>query len=62
MDCKALECTEDDGTGVLAKGFGVDAGGVEVLTDAAVGVVEGEVTACEVVEGVETSGCGVCVG
>lgn len=47
---------------MVANGFGVEAGGVEVLTEAAVGVVEGEVTACEVVEGVETSGCGVCVG
>ena len=40
-----LESTVDEAAGVVAKGFGVDAGGVEVLTEAAVGVVDGDVTA-----------------
>lgn len=41
---------------MVEEGFGVVAGGVEVLTEAAVGVVEGDVTAWEAVDGVETSG------
>lgn len=40
-----MEVTDEDATGVVKLGLGVEAGGVDVLTDAAVGVVEGEVTA-----------------
>lgn len=57
-----MDGVDDATTGVAADCLGVGAGGVELLTEAGVGVVEGDVTACEVVEGVDVSGCGVRVG
>lgn len=61
-DRAAVDGVEDATIGVAEGCLGVGAGGVGLLTDAGVGVVEGDVTACEVVDGVDISGCGVLVG
>ena len=62
VPCNVDDVTEDGGKGVVEDGLGVDVVGLDGLTEAAVGVVDGDVKACEFVDGVDALCLGVGIG